>query len=81
MKLSLIEIITIVGQCSISDSIKLFIGDIEEINQYDSTYKEHIKYLESYFKIIKVEYYNSDNSSNNLSFSLNTFKTIRKILM
>ena len=73
MKLSLIEIITIVGQCSISDSIKLFIGDIEEINQYDSTYKEHIKYLESYFKIIKVEYYNSDNSSNNLSFSLNTF--------
>jgi len=73
MKLSLIEIITMVGQCSIRDSIRLFMGDLEENKLYDDVYENHIGYLENYFKIIKVEYYNSDNSSNNLSFSMNTF--------
>ena len=48
-------------------------GDIEENKLYDDVYENHISYLENYFKIIKVEYYNSDDSANNLSFSLNTF--------
>ena len=73
MKLSLIEIITLVGQCSIKDAIKLFIGDLTNIENFNNEYVKYLDYLGNYFNIIKVEYYNSDNSANNLSFKLNTF--------
>ena len=74
MKLSLIEIVTLVGQCSIYQSIKLFIGQLSNIEKYDLKYEKYLEYLDNYFNIIKVEYYNVDTTNNNnLSFSLNTF--------
>jgi endopeptidase La len=72
MKLSLIEIITLVGQCSIDDTIRLFGCNLKEVSCYSDVFKLYLDYLEDYFKIIKVEYYNSENE-NNLSFKINTY--------
>ena len=71
MKLSLIEIITLVGQCSINDTIRLFGCNLTEVSCYTNVFKLYLEYLKDYFKIIKVEYYNSENE-NNLSFKINT---------
>ena len=43
-----------------------------DVSYYSNVFKSYLEYLKDYFKIIKVEYYNSENE-NNLSFKINTY--------
>ena len=71
IKIKIIDITNTSGSVDINDLISLYIGDIYSQDTVNSSFKAHIDFYKSLFKIIKCELYET-NSDNNITFKLRT---------